>query len=152
MYPFSAIGAITISIAYGLDIKPLDDPYIEIAEQALQGLAAGAAPGAWLVDSIPILKYVPPWFPGASFKRKAEVWRSWATKLVEVPFFDAQKAIVSVSRPLFAFGMEADTRAKAAGNAKPSFVSACLNNLDESKDTESQKRVIMDTAGNFFVG
>ncbi|KAJ2918114.1 hypothetical protein MD484_g2319, partial [Candolleomyces efflorescens] len=127
-----AIGAITISIAYGLDIKPLNDPYIEIAEQALQGLAAGAAP-TWLVDSLPVLKYVPPWFPGASFRRKAEEWRVWATKLVEVPFFDAQKAM-------------------AAGNASPSFVSACLNNLDETKDPEAQKRVIMDTAGNFFVG
>ena len=94
MYTFSAIGAITISIAYGLDIKPLNDPYIEIAEQALQGLAAGADP-TWLVDSIPVLKYVPPWFPGASFRRKAEEWRVWASKLVEVPFFDAQKAMVS---------------------------------------------------------
>lgn len=128
-----AIGAITITIAYGLDLKPANDPYIEIAEQALIGLGAGAVPGAFLVDSIPILKYVPSWFPGAGFKRKAAFWRKWATMLVEIPFEAAQKEI-------------------ASGTAKPSFVSACFNDLDESKNIEAQKIVIRDTAGNFFVG
>ena len=28
----------------------------------------------------------------------------------------------------------------------------CLSNLDEVEDAETQKRLIMNTAGNFFVG
>jgi len=126
-------GAITIAIAYGLEIQAEDDPYIEIAEQALIGLAASAAPGAFLVDSIPILKYVPEWMPGAGWKRKAKEWCGWTMKLLEVPFAAAQQEI-------------------AAGTAKPSFVSLCLGNLDETQDAEHQKKVIKDTAGNFFVG
>jgi hypothetical protein len=31
-------------------------------------------------------------------------------------------------------------------------VPVCLSNLDETQDVRGQKRVIMDTAGNFFVG
>ncbi|EAU86764.1 cytochrome P450 [Coprinopsis cinerea okayama7 len=127
------VGAITITMAYGLDIRPSNDPYIEIAEQALIGLAAGAAPGAFLVDSLPFLKHVPAWFPGADFKRKAAEWRSWTRKMVEVPFRDAQKAINS-------------------GKAIPSFTSMCLGGLDESKDNTHKKKVIQETAATFFVG
>lgn len=42
---------------------------------------------------------------------------------------------------------------QAAGTANPSsFVPTCLNDLEEARDPEEQKRVIMDTAGTFFVG
>ncbi|TFK20074.1 cytochrome P450 [Coprinopsis marcescibilis] len=127
------VGAVTITIAYGLPIQARNDPYIEIAEQSLIGLAAGAAPGAFLVDSLPILKHVPAWFPGADFQRKAAVWREWTKKMVQVPFEDAIKAI-------------------AAGTAIPSFTSMCLENMDETKDKEHQKKVIRETAATFFVG
>jgi len=90
-------GAITIEIAYGVEIQSENDPYLEIAEQALVGLAAAAAPGAFLVDSIPILKYVPEWMPGAGWKRKAKEWCGWTMKLLEVPFAAAQREIVSAS-------------------------------------------------------
>lgn len=85
----------TITIAYGLDVKPSDDPYIEIAEKGAAAIASAVAPGAFLVDAIPILKYVPSWFPGAGFKRKAYEWRKWTRAMVELPFGDAEKAIVS---------------------------------------------------------
>ena len=88
------VGAITISMAYGIKIQPDNDPYIEIAEKALTGLAAGAQPGAFLVESFPILKHVPAWFPGAGFKRKARMWRAWTKKMVEAPFLAAQRQIV----------------------------------------------------------
>lgn len=91
----SVIGALTITIAYGLDIKPSKDPYIEYAEKGVAAIAAAAAPGAFLVDAIPLLKYVPSWFPGAGFKRKAHEWRKWTRAMVEVPFRDAEKAVVS---------------------------------------------------------
>lgn len=128
-----AIGAITITLGYGLPIRNKNDPYIEISEQALMGLAAGAAPGAFLVDSLPFLKHVPAWMPGAGFKRKAAVWREWSTKMVEAPFAASQKAM-------------------AEGKAAPSFTTNCLADLDESKDVEHQKTVIRDAAANFFVG
>lgn len=60
----SLAGATIIGIAYGLQILPNDDPYVHVAERGLQSLAGAVVPGAFLVDSIPILKYVPEWVPG----------------------------------------------------------------------------------------
>lgn len=88
------IGAITISIGYGITIQSTNDPYIEIAEEALKGIAAAASPGTFLVESFPFLKYVPSFLPGAGFKRKAKVWRQWTQKMVHVPFLAAQRLIV----------------------------------------------------------
>ncbi|TFK37128.1 cytochrome P450 [Crucibulum laeve] len=127
------IGAITINIGYGIDVQPFNDPYIEIAEQALIGLAAGANPGAFWVESFPFLKYVPSFLPGAGFKRKAAVWREWTRKMLEVPFAEAKRQIVE-------------------GSAMPSFTSMCLDNLDDKKDNSHQERVIKETAATFFVG
>lgn len=94
-FPCSAVGAMTITTAYGLDTKTSNDPYVEIAEKAMVGFTSAVAPGAFLVDAIPALKYVPKWFPGAGFKRKAYEWRRLTTAMVEVPFYDSEKAVVS---------------------------------------------------------
>ena len=55
-------------------------------------------PGAFLVDLIPILKYVPAWFPGAGFKRKASHWSKVNADVVEKPFqFVAEQVVMSLS-------------------------------------------------------
>jgi hypothetical protein len=59
------------------------------------GVTAAVAPGAFLVDAMPMLQYVPRWFPGADFKRKAFEWSKWTTAMVEVPFYDSETATVS---------------------------------------------------------
>lgn len=56
---------------------------------------ASGSPGAFLVDSIPLLKYVPGWMPGAGFKHKAKEWNSLTKQMMETPFTAAQSAIVS---------------------------------------------------------
>ncbi|KAJ3537685.1 hypothetical protein NMY22_g5493 [Coprinellus aureogranulatus] len=128
------VGAITIEVTYGLDVKPSHDPYIQAAEEAVTAASAASAPGAFLVDSLPLLKYVPSWFPGAGFKRKALEWRKSMKTMVEMPFYDAERDIAAGTAP------------------STSFVAKCLNSLDEAKDLEEQKRVVMGTAGNFFLG
>ncbi|KAG7442660.1 cytochrome P450 [Guyanagaster necrorhizus] len=40
----------------------------------MAGLAAAGNAGSFLVDSFPVLQYLPSWFPGADFKRKAADW------------------------------------------------------------------------------
>ncbi|KAF8960727.1 cytochrome P450 [Flammula alnicola] len=78
--------ATIMSIAYGIRVKDSDDPYISNAEEALYGLAEAGIPGTFLVDFIPLLKYVPEWFPGATFKRKAARWRRVNNDVAEKPF------------------------------------------------------------------
>ncbi|KAF8882087.1 cytochrome P450 [Infundibulicybe gibba] len=63
-----------------------NDPYIMTAEKAVEGIAEAGVPGAFLVDFIPILKYVPAWMPGAGFKRKAARWRDLGFEMSEKPW------------------------------------------------------------------
>ena len=42
-----------MSVAYGIPITSTEDRYIEIAENALAGMAKAANPGAFLVDLLP---------------------------------------------------------------------------------------------------
>ncbi|EKM54974.1 uncharacterized protein PHACADRAFT_142793 [Phanerochaete carnosa HHB-10118-sp] len=75
-----------LHITYGLDIQDHDDPYIAAAERGGQIASACMIPGSYLVDLVPILKYVPEWFPGAGFKRQAREWRKEVEHTINAPF------------------------------------------------------------------
>lgn len=88
-----------MKISYGIEVEGFDDPYIVNVEESIKGLnlAAGqAGPGAFLVDLIPALKYVPNWFPGAGFKNKAAYWADVNKKVVTLPFNHVTRQIVSL--------------------------------------------------------
>lgn len=60
----------------------------------MDGLNEAAVPGAFLVDVIPLLKYVPKWFPGAGWKRKAEEWNALRTIFLQKPFEEVKARMV----------------------------------------------------------
>ena len=91
---FSVVGGITISMTYGIQIKESDDPFIAIAEAALKSVSLAMGPGTFLVDLIPILKYVSEWIPGADFQRQARIWRRLQEDLRERPYLASVEAIV----------------------------------------------------------
>lgn len=62
--------------------------------ESLQSMAKAGIPGLYLVDHIPILKYIPSWFPGAEFKREAERGRKITDKLVYKPYNEVKDALV----------------------------------------------------------
>ncbi|KAK1227701.1 hypothetical protein PQX77_009289 [Marasmius sp. AFHP31] len=64
---------IILSIAYGIEVLPENDPYVALAEEGVRILGTAQRPGAYLVESIPLLKYVPEWFPGAAWKRRYDI-------------------------------------------------------------------------------
>ena len=92
----STFAATIMKIVYGIDVQESDDPYISIAEEAMQGAAEADIPGAFWVDFLTILKYVPSWFPGAGFQRKAAYWKEVTNTLVEKPFRHVQEQLVQV--------------------------------------------------------
>ena len=81
-------------MTYSINVRPYDDPYIEFAEKAIGAIGEVAVPGAFLVDIIPILKYVPEWFPGAKFQRTAAVLRKHAGKMRNTTFAATEKLMV----------------------------------------------------------
>jgi hypothetical protein len=45
-------------MTYSINVRPYNDPYMKIVEEAVESLVELLVPGAFLVDNIPILKYV----------------------------------------------------------------------------------------------
>ncbi|KAF8900234.1 cytochrome P450 [Gymnopilus junonius] len=126
-------GGISISLAYGLNVQDHDDPFVDLSERAVQSAADAAQPGAFLVDLIPWLKYVPEWVPGARFQKTAGELRQLQEDFRNLPYVEVVKNMSSGQR-----------------NVKPSFVSSSLESLDEKSRVEQQKEAIKDTAGAVF--
>ncbi|VDB94055.1 unnamed protein product [Peniophora sp. CBMAI 1063] len=62
-----------MAIAYGYPNAHSEDAHVQAAEKAMQSIVAVMRPGSfWLVNVFPLLKYIPPWFPGANFRRVAQ--------------------------------------------------------------------------------
>ncbi|KAJ3746113.1 cytochrome P450 [Lentinula detonsa] len=122
-----------LGIAYGIDVQEENDPYVDAAERALESLGLGIAPGVFLVESIPALKYVPDWFPGAGFKRKAREWARYSTIMRELPYAAAKEQI-------------------AKGTAQPSFTSYSLEKLAEAEGVADQEQRVQSTAATMYTG
>ena len=90
----SALGGMGLSLSYGIEIKQTDDPFVELAETAIKSLSEAATFGAFLVDFIPILRYVPEYVPGAGFQKKARAWRKLQEDFRNRPYLASIEAIV----------------------------------------------------------
>ena len=95
----SLVGSSMLSMTYSMNVHPYNDPYIKIAEEAVGAIAELLIPGAFLVDFIPILKYVPEWFPGAKFQSKAAVMRKHAAIMRNTTFAATEELMVCNSSP-----------------------------------------------------
>ncbi|CAL1715497.1 unnamed protein product [Somion occarium] len=127
-------GRIILRAAYGIDIESENDRYLEIAEQSLQALSATVNAGSYLVDSLPILKYLPSWFPGAKFKRQAEVWRAPVLDMLNEPFDYVKKRL-------------------AEGNAQESAATSLMEGVvKRSKDPKYMEDVVKNTLGSMYAG
>lgn len=51
--------SVILKIVYGYETKASQDQYVALAKEAMKGLSRAAIVGSYLVDIIPILKYVP---------------------------------------------------------------------------------------------
>ena len=85
-----------MNIGYGIIVQESDDPYVSVAEEAMEGFSAAGIPGTFWVDLIPILKYVPSWFPGAGFQKKASRWKEVNNIMAERPFRYVKEQLVQV--------------------------------------------------------
>ena len=90
----SLVGSTSLSMTYSINVLPYNDPYVKVTEEALEAGDELIVAGAFLVDIIPILKYVPEWFPGAKFQRKAALMRKHAANIRNFTFAATQKLMV----------------------------------------------------------
>ena len=94
----SLVGGLAVSLAYGIPTKPVNDPHIRLAEDAIGPAGRAVIPGAYLVDVFPFLRHIPEWVPGAKFQRDARIWREMMQRYKDGPFDEAELLIVSQAR------------------------------------------------------
>lgn len=106
-----------MSITYGIDIKSVDDRFLNANLEASHAIAAVMVPGKFLADVIPIraclrtqkviywylmdlliVRYIPDWFPGAGFKALANEARDKFKTSVGGPFEYVKNAMKVRSR------------------------------------------------------
>ncbi|KAI0933847.1 hypothetical protein AcV5_005883 [Taiwanofungus camphoratus] len=126
--------AIVMKITYGHQIESDDDEYIKMTENISDAHAEAGDPGSTPVDIFPILKYLPPWFPGAWFMRVAYEWQ-WAIKRFhDFPFEEVQSQM-------------------AAGTAEPSFLSTHIEaTTREGYEGEHTMHDLKYAAGAIYAG
>jgi hypothetical protein len=88
----SAFADSILKVTYGIGVQG-NESYIGHAEAALAGISAAGHPGAFLVDIFPIMKIIPEWFPGAGWKKKANVW-AYVNSIVTNCLWDTVKELV----------------------------------------------------------
>jgi hypothetical protein len=91
----SNFAATIMNIAYGIKVSETIDPYISNAEEAVSGILQAALPGKFLVDQLPILKYIPIWMRGVGFNRKVAHWRKVNVDMLAKPFEHVKETLVS---------------------------------------------------------
>ncbi|KAJ4253991.1 hypothetical protein NW762_010394 [Fusarium torreyae] len=72
-----------------------NDPLIDMVRKVVDEFGIAAKPGSFMVDLIPLLRYVPDWCPGAGFKTLAKQWKFNLESSVENPsaFVEHQMSI-----------------------------------------------------------
>lgn len=93
----SLVDRTTLAMTYGIKVCPYNEPYIKLAEKVLEAIAEFFIPGAFLVDVIPISKYVPEWFPDARFQSKAAMMRK-DSAIIRNATFAATKILLVCGR------------------------------------------------------
>ncbi|KZT69365.1 cytochrome P450 [Daedalea quercina L-15889] len=112
-------GCLMLDIAYGPAATSVDDELIMLADTVVrEAMDAGSIAGT-LVDFFPAIQYIPSWFPGGGFKRRAARIRGMMHEMYNRPY-EQVKATMS------------------CGNAEVSFLSSLLKSMAADGDLTPQ--------------
>ncbi|KLO09753.1 cytochrome P450 [Schizopora paradoxa] len=116
----AAMASFIMMVTYGREVKSSDDPFVLRAREGIEILSIANRRGAYLVDLIPWLKYIPSWFPGAGFQTVAKHGAQISRDIRYVPYNDVKQRFLS-------------------GTVVQSFVSQLLEGSMESASTLSEQ-------------
>ncbi|KAF8626110.1 hypothetical protein AX17_006606 [Amanita inopinata Kibby_2008] len=126
-------GAIILNVAYGWQVTSNGDYFVRLMEEAFFIHNSMNKPSGWLVEFFPILRFLPSWFPGNNFKRKAALFKGRMWAIDNVPHRWAKDRIES-------------------GNYIESFTSQHLQPEDRHAVDEEEEDVIKWAAGALYFG
>ncbi|KAH8114956.1 cytochrome P450 [Phellopilus nigrolimitatus] len=119
---------------YGHKVESDNDAYAMIAVEASSLATEGGAPGASLVDFIPILRYAPSWFPGAGFQKRVARTRQANADMVDMPYENLK-----------------ERRARGT-NFWPSLISDMLDKYESRQVEDPAHEVNMKNVGGIIYG
>ena len=84
-----------MKMTYGYDVQEDGDPMLTFIQNTMSKYSRFIVPGTFLVDSFPLLRYVPSWVPGAGFHAFAKIWRAELLETMDRPHNFAKEQMVS---------------------------------------------------------
>ncbi|KAG2005705.1 O-methylsterigmatocystin oxidoreductase [Coprinopsis cinerea AmutBmut pab1-1] len=94
----TCLGIIIMRLAYGEADATYNKNLIHAADSVVLGFLEYSSPGRLLVNTIPLLRFIPSWFPGASWKAKLEQLADMTDMLHNKPFEDAKARVAKTGR------------------------------------------------------
>ncbi|KAJ7102950.1 cytochrome P450 [Mycena crocata] len=103
-------GAIVLKITYGYQAEDKHDPLVKLVDDAMDQFSELTATNAFAVDTLPLrmiwdprlVRFVPQWFPGAGWKKKAAHYHQTLQNMLDTPYDWVKKQMVG-SMFLFSF-------------------------------------------------
>ncbi|GJJ10296.1 hypothetical protein Clacol_004522 [Clathrus columnatus] len=79
-------GTIVLRLTYGYKAASENEPLVRLVVETLRQFSETTISNAFLVDVLPILRFVPSFFPGAAWKRKAIRYRECLDETLRKPY------------------------------------------------------------------
>lgn len=100
----------------------MHDEFVEMARIGVEGFSKSMLPGAYLTEFIPILRYIPSWFPGATAARIAKQYKPNAVEGRDRPYREMAVAMdAGTATPSLASELYEDVRAAHGGKAEEAY-------------------------------
>ncbi|KAJ1301791.1 hypothetical protein OPQ81_009020 [Rhizoctonia solani] len=79
-------GSAVLTAIYGYEVTSEEDSLFMTVEEAVRGFSQALLVQNYLVNTLSWMEYIPEWFPGATWKAKANEWRRQRDLMLHVPF------------------------------------------------------------------
>ncbi|PIL29259.1 cytochrome P450 [Ganoderma sinense ZZ0214-1] len=130
-------GSSIMRVVYGIEVDEDSVDYLKIAEDTMSIFSEAFQPGRFLIETLPFLRHLPSWVPGATVKLKGVAWRPVVWRLVEEPWKYAMAAMKE-------------------GTARPSMASSLMANVPqsfgESDDVSEEEAIYRGTTATAYAG
>ncbi len=124
-------------MTYGLPVQRVHDPFVAKSEKCFAGLSAASSTGKYLINVLPVLKYVPGWVPGVAFKKAGAQIRELALQLIKEPYNSTLKNTVG-SNP-WCLDISSTELQQRDGTAPQSLVA---DSIERYKDRPIQEKEV----------
>lgn len=80
-----------------MDVFDLNDEYVCLAQEAVEGISRATVPGVYWVEHFPFLRHIPSWVPGTSSRKMTEHYKPIAETMRDKPFDQIKQAVVGLN-------------------------------------------------------